>query len=281
MSRKFSIVCAGWAAVFGGSVVAALFPVAAQQAAAQETNPMPALRDYGMPTSAPSDSSQVSPQSEPATTTPPSYCRPCLYYNGDFDAGGPHPNGLGNGNTEGGDLVQIFSPFTVPLGKKWIVTGFVINAMDVAGVQDPPTTGWSIWTGVGSGVAGTLIAAGAGKGKLTPTGRSLEGVNEYTTSVKASVTLRCGVYWLNVLPQCTDTGDTNCTTQIYFESDVEDASPAHHHGPANILDESFLSSNFFGVDYVSTVTECGGASCDLFSFGVIGTATAGPSSGCL
>jgi hypothetical protein len=131
---------------------------------------------------------------------------------------------------------------------------------------------------VSAGVSGTLFAAGAGKGKLKPTGRSGFGLTEYTTSVKASVTLPCGTYWVNVLPQCTNPSDTNCSTQRIFESDVEDASPAEHYGPANLVDDSFVNSNFFGFDYTLTTAAggCVGVGCDLFSFGVIGTATSGP-----
>src|SRR4051812_27637844 len=59
------------------------------------------------------------PASEPASgperlLPAPSYCTPCLYYSGDFDAAGPNPDGLLNQNGVVGGLAQIFTPFTVP-----------------------------------------------------------------------------------------------------------------------------------------------------------------------
>lgn len=274
MRRKYSTV---WAAIFG-LVIAALFPVAAQQAAAQETNPMPAISDYGIPASAPSAQSQAAPRVKSDVTKPPSYCKPCLYYSGDFDGTNADSNGVSNENDEIVDLSQIYTPFAVPSGKKWKVTGVFFNSLMTAGVLDPVTTEWSIWTGVSAGHPGTLLAAGAGKGKLKATGRSFVGFTEYTTSVSSSVTLPCGTYWVNVLPQCTNTSDSDCTDQRFFLSGVADTSPAEHYGGTNITSDSFINSNFFGYNYELTngIGSCTGTGCELFSFGVVGTATSGP-----
>lgn len=255
--------------------IAGLITIAAQRATAQETNPMPALSDYGVVSGVAPDSSTVSPDSELSATSPPGYCNPCRYYSGNFDAAGPNPDGLANENDRVISLSQVYTPFTIPSGHQWTVTGLFINSFAETAEIKPKITGWSLWTGVSAGQAGTLRAAGTGRATMTPTGRNVVGLPEYTIMVtlSAPVTLPCGVYWLNMLPQCTNTSDSNCAGQRYYESNVEDASPNHHFGPANILDDSFINSNAFSIDYVAATSQ---GSFDLFSFGVIGTATTGP-----
>lgn len=257
-------------------VITALIPVAAQWAVAQETNPMPAVSDYGVTPGTAPDSSAAPPQSGLIATGPPSYCNPCRFYSGDFDPTGPKPDGLSNENDEVVHPSQVYTPFTVPSGRQWTVTGLFINSLAVVNTADPKRTGWSIWTGMSSGNSGTLRAAGTGKATFSPTGRNLSPYTEYTIRVNLSapVTLHCGTYWLNMLPQCTNTGDANCASQRYFETDVEDASPAHHHGPPNLLDDSFINANTFSLNYAPATSVAGTG--DAFSFGVIGTATTGP-----
>lgn len=281
MERKFSGVCKGWAVILGGLAIAALLPIAAQPALAQETNPLPTVRDYVGAPEAASNSTPATPPTEPTAAKPPKYCKPCRYYSGDFNPSDSTADGFSNENDEVVGLGEIFTPFTIPSGQKWQVTGLFVNNLLVTSITpsvlDPVKAGWSIWTGLSAGASGTLIAAGTSKGKLTATGRTLAGVyTEYTTSVKVSgVTLTCGTYWVNVLPQCTNTDDPSCTGQRYFETDVEDTSPAEHFGPTNVLDQSFWLSNFFDYDYLllPNTAAIGG---DLFSFGVEGTSSAGP-----
>ena len=213
------------------------------------------------------------PASDPERLLPaPSYCTPCLYYSGDFDAAGPNPDALINQNGVVGGLAQTFTPFTVPSGHTWYITGLLINTLSISstGTHSPKKAGWSIWRGVSAGTAGTLVFAGANKATFTPTGRTLLGVyTEYTVHVALSqpITLGAGEYFVNVMPQCTD--PTACSGQLFYESDVEDALPAHHHGPANLVDSSFFNSSAFTLDYVAASSQ--GAGLDLFSFGVIGT----------
>ncbi|HEY2524562.1 MAG TPA: hypothetical protein VGI29_05850 [Candidatus Binataceae bacterium] len=173
-------------------------------------------------------------------------------------------------------LSQTLTPFSVPAGHTWLASGLLINVLTTqpktgrtTRVHMPKKVGWSVWTGTSAGVAGTLLFTGATGATLSETGRSLAGLTEYTVLVTlpAPITLGSGTYFLNLMPQCTDS--TACSNQRFFASDVEDATPAHHHGPANLLDQSLLSSNFFAADYVAATTQ--GAGFDLFSFGVIGT----------
>ena len=101
------------------------------------------------------------------------------------------------------------------------------------------------------------------------------GLTEYTVSVKlkTAIVLDPGTYWLNVTPQCANPSDSTCSSALFYESDVEDSSPANHVGPANVLDDSFFNSGFFSSYYAPTwggSGACTGTGCDTFSFGLIG-----------
>jgi hypothetical protein len=225
--------------------------------------------------------------SEPSPDRAPAYCSPCLYYSGDFDPFGPAPNGLANENDLIVSPAQIFTPFTVPNDHTWYVTGLFINTLTTkavsggtAGTHQPKKAGWSIWAKTSAGYAGGVLFAGANHAYFVPTGRTGFGYTEYTASVLPStpVWLGPGTYFLNILPQCVNT--LKCAGQRFFESDVEDASPAHHYGPANLIDQSFFNSGFFASNYTSATSTCGaGAGCDLFSFGIVGTCTVNSTGG--
>lgn len=253
-------------------IAAALSLAAGRPVAAQTVAPdlVSAQRDSGISGSS-ADLSGV----EPAMKKAKPVCKPCLYYSGDFDSSGPVPNGLINGNISSiSALAQIYSAFTVPSGKAWHVKGVFINTLSSVAVLDPAMTQWSIWTGVGSATPGELLFSGAGNATLTATGRSFLGYTEYTVSVKLkTIVLNPGTYWLNVTPQCANPSDSACSSALFYWSDVEDASPANHVGPANVLDDSFLNSTFYGYNYEPTWGggACSGDGCDVFSFGLIGT----------
>ena len=238
------------------------------------------VRDYVGP-SAPLSESAAAPDSgieEGPLAPAPVYCSPCLYYSGDLDPSGPNPDGLSDENDTIVSLSQILTPFSVPAGHTWLASGLLANVLTTqpktggtTRVHVPNKVGWSIWRGTSAGVPGTLLFAGANGAPFSETGRSLAGLTEYTVHVvlPAPITLGPGTYFLSLMPQCTNS--SSCSSQRFFESDVEDPTPAHHHGPANLVDQSFFSSNFFVADYVATTTE--GVGLDLFSFGVIGTCT--------
>lgn len=225
-------------------------------------------------------SSDSSPQ--PREFLPaPGYCTPCLYYSGDFDSAGPNPDGLLNGNMSLVPLARIFTPFTVPSGHTWYVNGLLINTLSISntGTHTPKRAGWSIWTGVSAGVAGTLIYAGANKATFAPTGRTLSGVyTEFTVKMALNqpIALAAGTYFLNVTPQCTNS--STCSGQLFYETDVEDALPAHRHGPPSIEDDSFLEYSGNSSYYVAATTQ--GAGLDLFSFGIEGTCVTGTGAAC-
>jgi uncharacterized repeat protein (TIGR03803 family) len=214
----------------------------------------------------------------------PSYCKPCLFYGGDFDPTSPAADTFANENIYPGDfqtLSQIYSPFTVPAGQTWNVTGLFINSIAYPTALDPVATPWEIRTAIpaGGGTGGTLVASGTNNATMTPTGRSLNNTPEYTILVTLStpVVLQPGTYWENVTPQCTDLNNSQCTAQGftgYLESDMETMYGLNAWGPIEPWQDSFWNASIFGLNWANTYAvheqrgEPGG---DAFSAGVIGT----------
>lgn len=214
----------------------------------------------------------------------PSYCKPCLFYGGDFNSSGPAADTFANENIYPGGLQtlsQIYSPFTVPAGQTWNVTGLFINTIAYPTALDPAATPWEIRTGIpkSGGSGGTVVASGTANATMTATGRNLNGVPEYTILVTWSspVVLPAGTYWENVTPQCTDTNNGQCTAQGFtgfLETDMETMYGLNAWGPPEPWQNSFWNAPDFGLFWANTFIvhqqrgEPGG---DAFSAGVIGT----------
>ena len=214
----------------------------------------------------------------------PSYCSPCLFYGGDFDLSSPAADTFANENIYPGSsqtLSQIYSPFTVPAGQTWNVTGLFINTIAYPTALDPTATPWEIRTGIpkSGGSGGTLVASGTANATMTATGRNLNGVPEYTVKVTWStpVVLPPGTYWENVTPQCTDLNNSQCTAEGFtgfLQSDMETMYGLNAWGPPEPWRESFWNAPIFGLFWANTYQvhlqrgEPGG---DAFSAGVIGT----------
>src|SRR5271167_2584224 len=74
---------------------------------------------------------------------PPSYCRPCLFYAGDF---GNAKNSNGVANEE--DLLvpnsEVLVPFDVPKTQRWKTIGLFTNDFSTVDLIDPQKAVWSI-----------------------------------------------------------------------------------------------------------------------------------------
>jgi len=213
----------------------------------------------------------------------------CLFYGGDFldnPVGPPSlPNGLSNEDTTfifgvpyGG---AVYTPFIVPAGQTWAVTGLFSNDQSQYGVLDQapnvPTAAayWEIQQGILPGFAGTILASGTAAATGTPTGRSAFGLFEYTVQVTGlSVNLSSGTYWLAVVPICSNTGNPYCEGR-FFLSDVEYINgPPKNAVGTEPLDLSYFNSPFFFYNYGPTWGPLGavfGDGGDAFSAGVLGT----------
>jgi len=199
--------------------------------------------------------------------SPPSFCKPCLWYSGDFNYKNPKANALAN---EKDLFVQsaVYVPFRVPKGKRWKITGAFGVVLSTETVIDPAQADWSFSKGVSTGNGGKLIASGTSPATATPLGCNGNlAIACLGILVKGlHVTLKAGKYWLTVVPYCTNQNDSYCSGARYFLANEEDdPNPLNHVGPKNILDDSFWTSSTFGVNFEST-NPYG----DMFSAGVLG-----------
>jgi hypothetical protein len=217
-----------------------------------------------------------------AVPSPPPYCKPCLFYGGDFDPNGPTPNSLRNQDALTGSSA-VYVGFAVPANQTWTVAGVFSNNLAQASIAEiaPPQIEWSISSDVSQGNAGTVIASGTSKATLTPTGRSWNNTNEYTVlgrlNSDQTFTLSPGHYWMTAVPVCSFFGV--CEGQYYFLTDVEDDPPPHAKGfestdvhyfyaPA----DSDLYVETGGPNGICSQPGGGGGGCDKFSAGLLGTA---------
>jgi hypothetical protein len=209
------------------------------------------------------------------TPKPPSFCKPCLWYSGDFNLNNSKANGATN---EKDLLVQqsaVYLPFRVPEGETWKVTGaFGVMLSEIDSI-DPSQADWSFSKGVSTGNRGKLIASGTSPATVNLL-NCTKGVSLYCLGILVKglhVKLKAGRYWLTVVPYCTNQND--CASARYFLADEEDdPKPLNHVGPKNILDASYLTSKDFGFFFTPTWGSsgaCGGLGCDMFSAGLLGT----------
>jgi hypothetical protein len=178
----------------------------------------------------------------------------------------------------------MYIPFAVPPNQTWTVTGLFSNNMLTVVALAPPQIEWSISQGISQGNAGTVIASGTTKATLTSTGRSWNGMNEYTAlgrlNANQLVTLTPGHYWMTAVPVCTfdDPPKFTCAGAQFYMSDVEDV-PAPHAKGFESTDESYWDAPSFGIVFSETggpngfcSQPGGGGGCDKFSAGLLGTA---------
>ena len=223
------------------------------------------------------------PAAHPSKTPPP-YCNPCLFYGGDLDLNNPQADTFANETIIPGGFpltAQIYSPFVVPAGQVWKVTGLFINSLSYPSSTRPARIPWEIRTGIpkAGGSGGIIFAHGKSKVTMTPTGRSINGTPEYTFVVtwKNPILLGPGRYWENVTPQCTSPTDGQCTAQGFtgfLESDMETKGGFNGYGPAEPWDDSFWNAPDFGLTWANVYDvhlQRGIPGGDAFSAGVIGT----------
>jgi len=208
---------------------------------------------------------------------PPFFCKPCLWYSGDFNPNNSKANGLTNEKDILVSQSAIYVPFRVPKGERWKVTGVFGIELSEIGVIDPAQADWSFSKGVSTGNAGKLIASGTSPATVNVLGcNGGISINCLGILVKGiHVTLKAGKYWLMVVPYCTNQNDSQCGSARYFLADEEDdPKPLNHVGPKNILDDSFWNSTTFGANFELLGPSVCGIGCDMFSAGVLGKSTA-------
>jgi hypothetical protein len=201
--------------------------------------------------------------------TPPSYCAPvCLFYGGDTNPNSPDDNGFANDNTLLVPDTTTWGAFTVPAGQSWSVRGLFINTIaDGYNGLDPAASDWAIASGLSEGNGGSIVASGNATASFNPTGRLPFGFTEYTMGVSIPTTvLSAGTYWVNILPNCTNASNGDCSIAQYY---FDDTFGLNRYGPLEPANVGFFNSSFFGFDYAN-LCEVSSTGCQALSFGVIG-----------
>jgi len=208
--------------------------------------------------------------------TAPTYCNPCLFYGGDWDPTASNWVAYINLNTTGLGQATNYVPFQVPSGQTWTVSGGFSNnlAVNIAKI-DPANGDWSIVSGISEGVAGTTIASGKSRATFTPTGRMFSNGSttyiEYTVKVKFNppVSLTAGTYWMSVVPECTNSSDSACSSAEYFNTDSTSRTNAF--GPPEPRNMTFANWSLGGLNYTNVCNEgYPPPSCTTMSSGLIG-----------
>ena len=204
---------------------------------------------------------------------PPTWCKPCLFYAGEFDSNASDANGLANEvdvtiNTG----AATYPPFLVPTGKTWTVTGLLNDEFLSAQVLDPKTTPYEVRSKIpkAGGTGGKLVCHGSKTGSLAPTGLSDFGFNVYSVKVKGitNCVLNTGKYWMTVIPNCTNSNDSTCTNGYRGFTTNNDGAMKHKFGGTEPANNSFFNSVFFGATWVPSTDE---QSSSRFTIGVEGT----------
>jgi hypothetical protein len=195
----------------------------------------------------------------------------CPFYGGDIDVNDPNANAFANANTILVPLTYTYSALQLPVNA--MLTGMLINNLPTVngGTQYDPATGiYDVRTGVSSGNGGTDVGGGSNTLYEEATGRSPFGYTEESVAslFTSPIPVSAGTtYWLNYLPQCTNSGNSDCEDDIYyFESNTDGLNNVN--GKFQPSYQAFFESAFFGVnwenwcDYLGSgdTTECQGMS---------------------
>jgi len=210
------------------------------------------------------------------TQTPPKYCKPCLFYAGDFDSNASDANGLANEfDITVSSGAAAYVPFIVPKGKTWNVTGLFTNNFLVDFTLDPAISPYEIRKGIpaAGGKGGTLVCHGRKPATLTNADVCGQcAIQVYATKVEhiKGCRLPAGKYWLSVIPYCTNPNDSACTNGYRGFLSNDDGAMAHRFGPLQPANNSFFNSAYFGANWDPSSKW---QSSVRFSVGVEGTST--------
>ncbi len=250
---------------FTAALIASLIALAAAQ---DSRVPQASLdREVHLRVSAQADVLGNTPKQSP---TPPEYCKPCLFYAGDFDSNASDANGLAN---EVDVIVStgaaVYTPFIVPKGKTWTVTGlFTDNFMLSGAYVDPKISPYEIRKSIpkAGGSGGKLVCHGTGATTLVDTGNVFLIVATIVSNIQGC-RLPAGKYWMSVVPYCTNSNTCQGGDWRAFLAN-DDGAMNHRFGPLEPANNSFFNSVFFGAVWEPSSEQQTSA---RFSVGVEGT----------
>jgi len=254
--------------IYVAALVAALIPFAV----AQDNSRIPQAsldREVDVRVPAIPGSPAVLGNPRHVTPAPPTYCKPCLFYAGDFDSNASDANGLAN---EVDVIISsgaaVYAPFIINENKPWTVTGLFTDNFASLSTLDPATSPYEIrhYIPAGGGSGGKLVCHGVSASTNTDTGLNDFGYEVYATKVKVTNCTLPGShkYWESVIPYCTG---SECSNYRAFEAN-DDGAMAHRVGALEPANQSFFNSVFFGATWQPSSQQ---QSSSRFSDGVIGT----------
>jgi hypothetical protein len=208
--------------------------------------------------------------------TLPSLCKPCVFYGGDYNANDPNSGAFADGNTLLVPDSAIYTAVDVPKNVRGVITGILFMQLaTVSGgsVFDPATAPYDIRTGISEGNGGTSVASGTNALSYAPY-MEVDGFEIYQTAVQLTkaFTVTPGTrYWFTVVPQCTDSGNSNCSELQYFFPNTTQETNGLNAG-AQPPYEMFANSPFFGLNWENLCTLVGSDSpeCARGSYGLMG-----------
>jgi hypothetical protein len=252
-------------------LVSALIAVVMPFAAAQDNDRLPQAsldREINIPRAG----GTVAAGRLPDFQTPPTFCKPCLFYAGDFDSDASDANGLANEvDITVSSGATTYTPFIVPKGKTWTVTGlFTVEFMSSTSL-DPDIVPYEVRKDIpkSGGNGGHLVCHGKRTATVMDTAICEDfGYQCYAVIAKnvKSCRLPSGKYWLTVVPYCMD--KNTCSDWRAFVTN-DDGAMAHRYGPLEPASASFFNSEFFGANWEPSSQQ---QTSKRFSVGVEGTA---------
>jgi len=189
------------------------------------------------------------------TTAPvwglPSVPSTILFYGGDINVNDPNAQGFANENTLLVAQSQTYAAVKAP--SKVVAGGTFGNNSGFGAYFDPAQGTYDIRIKVSEGNGGTSVASGTATQTATATGRDPFGLIEYTTAVSFTkpLTASAGVtYWINETPQCTNSGDSNCSGAEFFLSNTTQETNGVN-ASAQVASQLYLNSAYFGFNWAN------------------------------
>ena len=174
-----------------------------------------------------------------------------LFYGGDINVNDPNAQGFANENTLLVPTSQTYAAVKAP--SKVVAGGTFGNNSGFGAYFDPATGTYDIRIKVTEGNGGTSVASGSGTQTATATGREPFGLIEYTTSVNFTKALTAAAgttYWINETPQCTNSGDSNCSDAEFFLSNTTQETNGVN-ASAQVASQLYLNSSYFGFTWAN------------------------------
>ncbi len=181
----------------------------------------------------------------------PSVPSTILFYGGDINVNDPNAQGFANENTLLVSQAQTYAAVKAP--SKVVVGGTFGNNAGFGAFFDPAQGTYDIRINVKEGSGGTSVAHGTATQTATATGRDPFGLIEYTTAVSFAKALTASAgttYWINETPQCTNSGDSNCSGAEYFLSNTTQETNGVN-ASAQVANQIFFNSTYFGFTWAN------------------------------